>query len=117
MSEQGDTILSEMANHFKAKKVKTTTVPEWGDVTIYANPVSVMDAQRIAGFQDRPTSQIGEAAIDTLILLARNKDGKKLFTKAHKPKMLRSSDFSILARVVAALVEDIGTEVDDLQSD
>jgi hypothetical protein len=76
-------------------------VPEW-DCEVYYKPSTTMfeESKIIELTQANKTT---EALVQTLIMRARDSDGKPLFTGADKHKLMRAVDPKVILRVVGEM--------------
>lgn len=79
-------------------------VPEW-DAKIYYKPSTTMheEAKIIELTQQGKTT---EALVQTLIMRARDEDGKPVFTGADKLKLMRGVDPKVILRIVTLMGSD-----------
>jgi hypothetical protein len=95
------TPLDKMTAHFRNKisgELKSIKVPEW-DLEIFFKTANTLEEEgrMIKLAQDGKTI---EALVETLIVKARDKDGKKLFKMADRPTFMNEVDPQVLIRVV-----------------
>ena len=85
-------------------------VPEW-DAKIYYKPSTTMfeEAKIIELTQAGKTT---EALVTTLIMRARDEDGKPVFSGADKQKLMRSVDPKVILRIVTSM----GADNDDIDA-
>lgn len=94
-------LLDRISAHFDTLDAKVIDVPEW-DVQIHATPVSIEERDRIYG------QKLGDFAtlVETIIIKATDADGKRLFTIADRPKLLRRADPMVVVRVAGAILNN-----------
>ena len=76
-------------------------VPEW-DEDIYWKASSTM-AEESKVIELTQQNKHTEALVVTLIMKARDKEGKALFTLADRPKLMRVADPKVILRVVTEM--------------
>jgi hypothetical protein len=87
--------------HFDSIAPKTIIVPEWADLEIHASPVTIAERGRIyAG----DTKDEHELVCRILLVKAKDKDGKPLFTIADMPALLHHADPGVLVRVASEIM-------------
>ena len=74
----------EQSQEFETEVIN---VPEW-EVDLYINPISLLEYRKITKAQEDKDDV--EAALEAIVLLARDKDGELHFSKEDKPKLLRA---------------------------
>lgn len=85
-------------------------VPEW-ETKIYYKPSTTMfeESKIIELTQANKTT---EALVTTLIMRARDEEGKPLFTAADKHKLMRAVDPKVILRIVT----EMGGDSDDIDT-
>ena len=80
--------------------LRAMDVPEWG-MTIHFRPPNVREAVQI----ERELQRGGNvsAALMTLVVLARDADGKRLFSDADRAELERKADASVIMRLAAEM--------------
>ena len=99
-------VLDKAREHFKeqmANGLQSVEVPEW-DVTIYFKPQANFQAQQRV-IKLHSEGKLAEALIETLLVRALDKDGKKLFGFGDKDTLMREVDPEVIVRVVTAINE------------
>jgi len=80
-------------------------VPEWENAEIYYKPSTTMYEQSKI-IELTQGGKATEALIQTLIMRARDKDGKTVFGSQDKHKLMRSVDPKIILTIVTAMNAD-----------
>lgn len=91
--------------HFSGLEGWTVEVPEW-ELTIHCKPQTLN--QRRALLKSTRDNDEVDAAVEALILLSLDEDGKRIFSKEDKPKILRGADPDVLLRVVGGIMGSDG---------
>lgn len=92
--------------HFKnlVDEPKQIRVPEWDDegeeFTVYCTPLTLQERVRLNKHGSSPI----EMTAELLILKAKDKEGKALFSKEDKPDLMRSVDADVIARVAKQII-------------
>jgi hypothetical protein len=90
-------------NHFKAAAL-SIVVPEWKvdgqPITIFYSPLTV--DERSALFKGEGAVTKGDA--DILIMKAKTKEGKPMFTLEDKPALLQYVDSAVVLRIARAMI-------------
>lgn len=104
-----DKAKANFAERRTVENLQPIVVPEW-DVTVYYWPDMTLSERReifmLAKQQDGGTVLDMEAMAITLIVRARDKDGKKMFHKAEKVELMNEYDPEVIARIVSAMNTD-----------
>lgn len=97
-------ILDNATKHFRSKldgTMRSVEVPEWETTVYYYPTTSLKDESQI--FQLQTEGKTVEALITSIILKARDKDGKRLFVPADKSTFMNEVDPSVIFRVAAVV--------------
>lgn len=97
-------VLEQAKSHFKSKlnTPRIIEVPEWGTedepLKIYVWPSNLME-------RDRIYQHVGslESLVETVIVRAKDAEGKPLFKTVHRQELLREVDPDVLARIVTEM--------------
>jgi len=104
-------VLEKAKTHYKdtlSGQMKTIYVEEW-DETIYFKPSANFQQQsRIMELHSK--GKLSEAVVETLIVRALDKDGKRMFQHGQKDELMREVDPEIIVRIVSIIN---GAEHDD----
>lgn len=79
-------------------------VPEW-DAKIYYKPSTTM-AEEAKIIELTQSGKTTEALVMTLIMRARDEDGKPVFTAADKLKLMRGVDPKVILKIVTQMGSD-----------
>ena len=104
-------IVENATKHFQSQlagDLLSVEVPEW-DCTIYFKPAFTFAQQeKIITLSNE--GKMVEALVETLIVRALDKDGKKVFRPAMKPKLMHEIDPNVIIRVVTQMNQEIKEE-------
>lgn len=104
-------IMDNATKHFQEQlsgELLHVEVPEW-DATIWFKPAFTF-AQQEKIIQLSNDGKMVEALVETLIVRALDKDGKKVFTHASKTRLMNQVDPNIIIRVVGEMNREIKDE-------
>lgn len=97
-------ILKNATNHFRTKiggEMLSVEVPEW-DATIYfKNTNSLKEEGQLIKLAQK--GETVEALVETLLIKAKDKDGKRLFVPADKTVFMNEVDPDVIIRVVGEI--------------
>jgi hypothetical protein len=89
--------------HFETLETKTVEVPEWGDLVIYVEPMTLLDQRKLTA-KTKGKDNV-EGAVSTIIMFAKDGQGGPLFTLEDKAKLMRAADVEIVGRVAKAILD------------
>ena len=99
--------------HFESLGTREIVVPEWG-FTIYTSPVTPTERSRIyAGIKGENDYEV---LFRVLLIKAKDREGKPLFSLEDKASILQRCDSSILIRVAAEIINGPSPPVDELKN-
>lgn len=85
-------------------------VPEWGTKVYYKASTTMFEESKIIELTQ--ANKTTEALVTTLIMRARDEEGKPLFTGADKHKLMRGVD----PKVILKIVTEMGSDADDVDT-
>ena len=100
-------IIERAKRHAESLGRKIVEVPEWvdddgGPTILYSKPITLFEMRKWwAGMQKDDITVF----VDLIIAKAEDADGEKAFTIEDKQPLLRTAEFSVLARVAGELVD------------
>jgi hypothetical protein len=94
-------ITDRIRQHFEALGTREIPVPEWG-ISIYATPVTAAERTKI--YAGAKGENDYEVLFKVLLVKARDREGRPLFTLEDKAVLLQKADSSVLIRVAAAIM-------------
>jgi len=93
--------IARVRAHFDSLAPKVILVPEWDNLEIHASPVTIAERGRIYGKADADEH---EMVCRILLVKAKDKDGKPLFTQADLPALLHHSDPAVVVRIAGEIM-------------
>ena len=115
-------ILDRARNQFRARmgsELRVIEVPEWPDedghpTKIFFRPVlNFLEQEEITQLVDQGKKM--EAIVRTLILRARDSEGKALFRKDQRVELMRQCDPEVIARIVTEMSEASTIDLEEIE--
>ena len=115
-------ILDRARNQFRARmgdELRVLEVPEWPDEDghpskIYFRPVlNFLEQEEITQLVDQRKKM--EAIVRTLIIRARDSDGKALFRKDQRVELMRQCDPDVISRIVMEMNEASAIDLEEIE--
>jgi len=99
MSDAIDRITSHWRTRARMRKIE---VPEWG-ITIHYRPPNI--AQRIN--LEKALKERGDhaAAVEAVLLLALDEQGRRIFSDGHRAELMHEADPDVIVRVAGELMQ------------
>tara|TARA_R110000796_G_scaffold79209_1_gene176238 strand:+ start:64 stop:390 length:327 start_codon:yes stop_codon:yes gene_type:complete len=88
--------IDSVKEHFSNYKTRKIVVPEWNNLEIFVEPITLEQKKRIL---DKSKSDEVEALVYALIWLAKDSEGKPHFTVEDKFALMKKADPDVVARV------------------
>jgi len=102
-------VLNKATSHFKealSSGLKSIEVPEW-ETTIYYRPAFTLAEQaKVLEFHNK--GQLVDALIETLIVRAKDSEGKSIFQAGERIIIKHEVDPDVLTRVVTEMNTGVG---------
>jgi hypothetical protein len=86
-------------------------VPEW-DLDVYWHPSTTMAEESVIIELSQSGKQT-EALVMSLIIKAKDAEGKKIFETADKVRLMRAVDPAVILRIVTSMNDEAEKEADD----
>lgn len=99
----GDFALAKATEHFKSQlqdKAESVEVPEWG-VTVHFRPMN--GKQRDAISKHITEGNITEACVESILVRARDEDGKLMFKPVHRRELMTRVDPDVVLTIATAM--------------
>jgi hypothetical protein len=97
-------VMKNITKHYQAlvsEDLNKLHVPEWNMDIYYRHTSSFADEKKMIAHQSK--GEIVEALISSIISKARDKQGKKIFSEAHRDQLMHEADPKVLTRVATQL--------------
>jgi hypothetical protein len=109
-------ILDNATKHFRSKldgSLRKLEVPEW-EISVYYYPTTPLkDESQI--FQLQQDGKAVEALVMSVIMKARDENGKRLFTPADKSVLMNEVDPQILLRIASVVNGADSDSIEDIE--
>jgi len=96
--------ISKIANHYQrsiGSDLHKVEVPEWDMEIYYRRTYSFQDESKIIELQTQ--GKVVEALIESLIVKARDSQGKRIFNDADRINLMNEADPSVITRVCGVI--------------
>lgn len=105
-------LIDRISAHFESLGSRSREIPEW-DLTVHWTPVTIAERNQI--YKDNASANDYETVVNIIIVKATDAEGKKLFTIADKPKLIRRADSSLLTDLAAAIMDNSAPKAEELK--
>ncbi|OUU26550.1 MAG: hypothetical protein CBB97_07830 [Candidatus Endolissoclinum sp. TMED37] len=97
--------MTKITNHYQNaisdQKMQKIYIDEWDMDIYFRNTYSFKDEAKVIEYQT--AGKPVEALVESLIVKARDKDGKRIFSDADRSTLLNEADPSVITRVCTAI--------------
>ena len=97
-------VMKKISKHYQSlvtKDMEMLNVPEWDMDIYYRTTNSFADERAMIAHQTK--GEIVEALVQSIVSKARDKNGKKILSDAHKDQLMNEADPKVLTRVATHL--------------
>ena len=97
-------VMKNITKHYQglvSQDLEKLHVPEWDMDIYYRTTSSFADEKKMINHQAK--GEIVEALVQSIVSKARDKQGKKIFSEAHKDQLMNEADPKVLTRVATQL--------------
>jgi hypothetical protein len=105
-----------MPNHCDARLI--IAVPEWGDgdtvLEIHVFPMTMAEVNMMQKIASKKASNIEKAA-NIIVVKAKDKDGKRLFTITDRDKLMQHADYRVVSRIAERIEEHFFGDVETVK--
>lgn len=95
-------VIDRATAHYATQERLIIGVPEWGDgdkpLEIHVFPMTMADVNSMQKVAGKKASNIEQAA-NIIVVKAKDKDGKRLFSLTDRDKLLNQSDWRVVSRI------------------
>ena len=116
------TVLERAKNDYASKVaagMRSYAVEEWPDddgvaTVVYWRPATLKERDQIYRVTTGAPTLAG--LVETLIVRARNEDGTPMFRQVERGELMRSVDGSVITRIVQAMNESDGQDIESVKN-
>lgn len=90
-------IIDKATTHYAKQKRLIINVPEW-DTEIHVLPMTMAEVNMMQKIASKKASNIEQAA-NIIVVKAKDKDGKRLFTITDRDKLMELADYKVVSRI------------------
>ncbi|MDB2414188.1 hypothetical protein N9W34_00275 [Rickettsiales bacterium] len=100
--------INRATKHYAAQERLIIAVSEWGDeagpLEIHVFPMTMAEVNLMQKIASKKASNIEQAA-NIIVVKAKDKEGKRLFTVTDRDKLMQEADYRVVSRI-AEKIED-----------
>jgi len=96
-------IINQVTKHYASQERLIIHVPEW-DTDIHVLPMTMAEVNMMQKIASKKASNIEQAA-NIIIVKAKDKDGKRLFSITDRDALLQEADYKVVSRIAEKIEE------------
>ena len=101
-------VINRATAHYAAQERLVIAIPEWGDdnapLEIHVLPMTMAEVNMMAKIASKKASNIEQAA-NIIVVKAKDKDGKRLFSVSDRDKLMQEADYRVVSRIAEKIEE------------
>jgi hypothetical protein len=101
-------VINRATAHYAAQERLVISVPEWGDdkgpLEMHVLPMTMSEVNMMGKIASKKASNIEQAA-NIIVVKAKDKDGKRLFTITDRDKLMQEADYRVVSRIAEKIEE------------
>lgn len=95
-------VIDRVVAHYASQERLIIAVPEWGDgqtpLEIHVFPMTMAEVNLMQKIASKKASNIEQAA-NIIVVKAKDKAGKRLFTVTDRDKLMQEADYRVVSRI------------------
>lgn len=108
-------VIDRATSHYAQQEKLIITVPEWGEedkpLEIHVFPMTMAEVNMMQKIASKKASNIEQAA-NIIVVKAKDKDGKRLFTITDRDKLMQEADYRVVSRIAEKIEEHFFGDLD-----
>ena len=106
-------IIDKATAHYAAQERLIISVSEW-ETEIHVFPMTMAEVNMMQKIASKKASNIEQAA-NIIVVKAKDKDGKRLFSLNDRDKLLQQSDYKVVSRIAEKIEERFFGNIEDIK--
>lgn len=111
-------VIDRATAHYAKQERLIIAVPEWGDgdvpLEIHVFPMTMAEVNMMQKIASKKASNIEQAA-NIIVVKAKDKDGKRLFTITDRDKLMQHADYRVVSRIAERIEEHFFGDVETIK--
>lgn len=101
-------VINRATAHYEKQDRLIISVPEWGDenepLEIHVFPMTMAEVNMMQKVASKKASNVEQAA-NIIVVKAKDKTGKRLFSISDRDKLMQSADYRVVSRIAERIEE------------
>ena len=111
-------VIDRATAHYASQEKLIIAVPEWGEgdvpLEIHVFPMTMAEVNMMQKIASKKASNIEQAA-NIIVVKAKDKDGKRLFTITDRDKLMQHADYRVVSRIAERIEEHFFGDVETIK--
>ena len=111
-------VIDRATSHYAQQEKLVIAVPEWGEddtpLEIHVFPMTMAEVNMMQKIASKKASNIEQAA-NIIVVKAKDKDGKRLFTITDRDKLMQHADYRVVSRIAERIEEHFFGDVETIK--
>lgn len=109
-------VIDRATSHYAQQEKLVIAVPEWGEddkpLEIHVFAMTMAEVNMMQKVASKKASNIEQAA-NIIVVKAKDKDGKRLFSLADRDKLMQHSDYRVVSRIAERIEEHFFGDIEE----
>lgn len=111
-------VINRVTEHYAKQERLIMTVPEWGEgdvpLEIHVLPMTMAEVNLMQKIASKKASNLEQAA-NIIVVKAKDKDGKRLFTITDRDKLMQEADYRVVSRIAEKIESHFFGDVETIK--
>ena len=109
-------VIDRATSHYALQEKLIIAVPEWGEddtpLEIHVFPMTMAEVNMMQKVASKKASNIEQAA-NIIVVKAKDKDGKRLFSISDRDKLMQNADYRVVSRIAERIEEHFFGDIEE----
>lgn len=111
-------VINRVTEHYAKQERLIIAVPEWGDgnvpLEIHVLPMTMAEVNMMQKIASKKASNLEQAA-NIIVVKAKDKDGKRLFSLTDRDKLMQEADYRVVSRIAEKIESHFFGDVEKIK--
>lgn len=111
-------VINRVTEHYAKQERLIIAVPEWGEgdtpLEIHVLPMTMAEVNLMQKIASKKASNLEQAA-NIIVVKAKDKDGKRLFTITDRDKLMQEADYRVVSRIAEKIESHFFGDVETIK--
>jgi hypothetical protein len=111
-------VINRVTEHYAKQERLIIAVPEWGEgdvpLEIHVLPMTMAEVNLMQKIASKKASNLEQAA-NIIVVKAKDKEGKRLFTVTDRDKLMQEADYRVVSRIAEKIESHFFGDVETIK--